>query len=301
MSPTFKHLLEVHPVAFALGNAAWAASFVGVILLLPDVLALIASIAVTLGHTVGAATWILWRFHYGYQAGKSSLCRAPRSLWASASTTAGERRRVNRIVFSDCRWHFGGRLPWCWSAWRSICFCGRGRPDLDGGNGTRDELCSESNGGPARSTDDRECRAVENWRSQGGRRRDSDRLRDRSSAAASRRAAHSPKSAWLVWDESSLYPAHRSCGLVRRSQSGPIPLSPAAWPRSMPAGRCSTRVLRNGFRTDASGGGQGSAVRQDRSSRATGGGCRRARDAQDARRTTYCGRSPRPAASRSSG
>jgi hypothetical protein len=69
MSPTFKHLLEVHPVAFALGNSAWAASFVGVILLLPDVLALIASIAVTLGHTVGAATWILWRFHYGYQAG----------------------------------------------------------------------------------------------------------------------------------------------------------------------------------------------------------------------------------------
>jgi len=42
--------------------------FVGIILLLPDTLALIVCIAVTIGHAVGAATWVLWRFQYGYQA-----------------------------------------------------------------------------------------------------------------------------------------------------------------------------------------------------------------------------------------
>jgi hypothetical protein len=66
-SPTFNQLLQIHPTAFALGAVVWAGVFTGIILLLPDVLALIISIAVTLGHTVGAATWILYRFGYGYQ------------------------------------------------------------------------------------------------------------------------------------------------------------------------------------------------------------------------------------------
>ncbi len=68
-SPTFNHLLQVHPLAFALGSVAWAGVFVAIILLLPDALALAVSIAVTLGHSAGAATWILWRsgYEYGYQ------------------------------------------------------------------------------------------------------------------------------------------------------------------------------------------------------------------------------------------
>lgn len=67
-SPTFHYLLATHPLAFAGGMLGWMAVFVGIILLLPDTFALIVSIAVTLGHTVGAATWVLWRFQYGYQA-----------------------------------------------------------------------------------------------------------------------------------------------------------------------------------------------------------------------------------------
>jgi hypothetical protein len=66
-SPTFNHLLQVHPAAYAVGIVLWAAVFVGIIWLLPDTLALIVSIAVTFGHTVGAATWLLFRFRYGYQ------------------------------------------------------------------------------------------------------------------------------------------------------------------------------------------------------------------------------------------
>ncbi len=66
-SPTFNHLLEIHPAAYAVGVLAWAAVFVGIILLLPDTLALIVSITVTFGHTVGAASWLLWRFQFSYQ------------------------------------------------------------------------------------------------------------------------------------------------------------------------------------------------------------------------------------------
>ena len=67
-SPTFHQLLAIHPLAFIAGGLIWVAVFVGFILLVPDTLALIASIAVTFGHTAGAATWLIWRFEYGYQA-----------------------------------------------------------------------------------------------------------------------------------------------------------------------------------------------------------------------------------------
>lgn len=66
-SPTFNHLLQIHPAVFGLGIATWTALFVGLVLLLPDTAALIVSIAVTFGHTVGAATWLFYRFQYGYQ------------------------------------------------------------------------------------------------------------------------------------------------------------------------------------------------------------------------------------------
>jgi hypothetical protein len=66
-SPTFHQLLALHPLAFAGGFLVWMVVFVGIIMLLPDTLALVVCIVVTLGHTVGTATWLLWRFQYGYQ------------------------------------------------------------------------------------------------------------------------------------------------------------------------------------------------------------------------------------------
>jgi hypothetical protein len=68
LSPTFHHLLAYHPLAFVAGFLGWALIFTTVILLLPRTLALAMSLAVTLGHTWGATTWLLHRFHYGYQA-----------------------------------------------------------------------------------------------------------------------------------------------------------------------------------------------------------------------------------------
>lgn len=66
-SPTFNHVLAVHPLAFVAGIAVWLGVVIGFLLLVPDTLALIASIAVVFGHTIGAATWLLWRFQFSYQ------------------------------------------------------------------------------------------------------------------------------------------------------------------------------------------------------------------------------------------
>jgi hypothetical protein len=69
-NPTFNSLLNISPWADMAGIAVWMGVFVGILLLLPDTLALIVSIAVTFGHTVGAATWLYSRFfrsEYGYQ------------------------------------------------------------------------------------------------------------------------------------------------------------------------------------------------------------------------------------------
>ena len=67
MSPTFHQLLAYHPLAFVAGEAGWILIFTGMILLMPQTLALIMSIAVTLGHTGGAASSLLFRYPYGYQ------------------------------------------------------------------------------------------------------------------------------------------------------------------------------------------------------------------------------------------
>src|SRR5690242_15677621 len=46
-SPTFNHLLQIHPVAYTAGLVVWIFVFAGVIILVPNTLALILSIAVT--------------------------------------------------------------------------------------------------------------------------------------------------------------------------------------------------------------------------------------------------------------
>jgi hypothetical protein len=74
-SPTFDSLLRISPWADVAGIAVWIGVFVGIILLLPDTLALIVSIAVTLGHTVGAATWLYFYYYYPSQYGYQ-MCNA---------------------------------------------------------------------------------------------------------------------------------------------------------------------------------------------------------------------------------
>jgi hypothetical protein len=74
-NPWFHHLMAYHPAAFISWEAASVLIFVGMILLMPQTLALTISIAYTLGYLVGASTWLLYGgyFRYGHKM-FSGLC-----------------------------------------------------------------------------------------------------------------------------------------------------------------------------------------------------------------------------------
>ena len=57
-APFHRKLFAIHPAAAVAGYAAWAGILVGLILLLPESLAVVFSIAVVFGHTAGAYTWL---------------------------------------------------------------------------------------------------------------------------------------------------------------------------------------------------------------------------------------------------
>ncbi len=80
ISPTFNHLLSYHPLAFAAGLLGWIVVLCGMILLMPQTLALTTSIAVTVGHTWGAMSWLLNGLHYHYQAGNALMLAAALAL-----------------------------------------------------------------------------------------------------------------------------------------------------------------------------------------------------------------------------
>lgn len=66
-NPIFASLLQVHPVAFLAGAVAWLAMLCTMIVLLPQLAALILSIAITFGHTIGSGNWLFGHFELGYQ------------------------------------------------------------------------------------------------------------------------------------------------------------------------------------------------------------------------------------------
>jgi hypothetical protein len=68
ISPTFARLLSIHPFAFLAGTAVLFCLYVAVIALLPEVLATVLSVALTMGHTFAITTW-LWAYtdNLGYQ------------------------------------------------------------------------------------------------------------------------------------------------------------------------------------------------------------------------------------------
>lgn len=66
-NPIFAGLLQIHPVAFLAGAGAWLAMLCTMILVLPRLAALILSIAITFGHTIGSGKWLFEHFELGYQ------------------------------------------------------------------------------------------------------------------------------------------------------------------------------------------------------------------------------------------
>src|SRR4051794_24914098 len=56
-APLMRRLYMAHPLAAVGGYLAWAGILCGLLVLLPEVLAVILSIAVVFGHVAGAYTW----------------------------------------------------------------------------------------------------------------------------------------------------------------------------------------------------------------------------------------------------
>jgi hypothetical protein len=67
LSPSFQGYLAVHPLVAGAAFLLWIGIFSAVILLLPELLALVVSTAIVLGHMGGAESWLAYRFHQ-YQA-----------------------------------------------------------------------------------------------------------------------------------------------------------------------------------------------------------------------------------------
>jgi hypothetical protein len=57
-NPFFRNLFAIHPGAAIAGYVVWAGVLIGLILLLPEVLAVVLAIAVVFGHVGGAYTWM---------------------------------------------------------------------------------------------------------------------------------------------------------------------------------------------------------------------------------------------------
>jgi hypothetical protein len=69
-TPLFRILLTHGPAAYVAGLAGWVLAFAGMILLAPETLALAVTIAFTLGHAVGAYSWLVdvryfFQLYYG--------------------------------------------------------------------------------------------------------------------------------------------------------------------------------------------------------------------------------------------
>jgi hypothetical protein len=58
-TPFFRILLTHGPAAYVAGLAGWVLAFVGMILLAPETLALTVTFIFTLGHAVGAYSWLV--------------------------------------------------------------------------------------------------------------------------------------------------------------------------------------------------------------------------------------------------
>lgn len=73
LSPEANRVLSYGPWAIGPAVLLWLSMVAGLLVLLPRFWALAFSAAVTIGHCVGATSWIVWRHAYGYQL-SMALC-----------------------------------------------------------------------------------------------------------------------------------------------------------------------------------------------------------------------------------
>ena len=111
-SPFFAGLLQLGPFAFVLGAAVWLAMLCTMIMVLPQLMSLILSIAITFGHTIGSGSWLFSHFDLGYQLANGyyflSACVLGFGIRYAIGHGAmeGEVLNVRPVV----RWRLGGAV-----------------------------------------------------------------------------------------------------------------------------------------------------------------------------------------------
>jgi hypothetical protein len=87
-NPHASWLMQTHPIAIEVGFVAWLALVWSLILILPRRLALALSLGVTMGHTMGTASWLPGRVPAAYWL-SVALCSASAVLVVLAWDVAG--------------------------------------------------------------------------------------------------------------------------------------------------------------------------------------------------------------------
>jgi hypothetical protein len=103
ISPEARRLLMIGVVAATAGAVLWLAAVAALLLLLPQPAALFVALGVTIGHTVGAATWLWGWATGGYQAGLG-LCLVA-ALGLTLTITWEESTRPPPDIRAD-RWRW---------------------------------------------------------------------------------------------------------------------------------------------------------------------------------------------------
>lgn len=87
LSPDVNTLLTINPTAFCVGVGAWLLIVTLLLLLLPRIIAIGFCATVTVAHSIGCMTWIIWRPPYGYQVAMAGCIVVGCLLTASITLT----------------------------------------------------------------------------------------------------------------------------------------------------------------------------------------------------------------------
>lgn len=98
LSPTFRWLLTVAPVAFELGSLCWLATFALAVLLASEPFAAALAVAVALGHAIGITSWLVFRFE-AYALVGVLVALAAGLLTASLRVSRGDHASAERYAF----------------------------------------------------------------------------------------------------------------------------------------------------------------------------------------------------------
>jgi hypothetical protein len=107
----FRALFRLHPQAFLLGFAAWSVAVIGLLLLLPEVLAVVLTIAAVFGHAAGSYLQLTVMLGgWWYQAANGLFLIAAVVLgtgltWSARAVSAQDNSRT--LARLTARWRWG--------------------------------------------------------------------------------------------------------------------------------------------------------------------------------------------------